>query len=448
MTSNFRSARSKVRARCGSGMPSKSRNGCSVTILSPSAATWRATSAGVIAADSRSFSKISTCLKPAAAIASSFSLRSPLRLTVAIEAFMTNDHGYEGLRWSITKTAGKGNLKLFSWISKAPPIDKVEASSITARGLLLAKCRALLLEFDDLDPVRAVADRVAIGLAKLSGSLIDLVDRYAIRLFSGGNEILARRIDPDTARLGLGCVVGDVSQLARVGCHREQGDLVGRTLCRIQELAVRRDLQIGRPDFRPVILGRHGRCLHCANRNLRLAPGKTGLRRHRADAVNERQCTVAGVDRVLRHVPGKLVEHVKVFGVRREDHVTRAVTRVRADRRRLVGRELAGCAVEGELQHLIGAGGGRGDKLVAWIRQDRMCIAARRNDLDRFRFNQSVFADRAYCNLVAAVRGGEQETPAAIGRNIRHAVRKRRRRFLRQFAGRRIDGVAQYAHGL
>ena len=83
--SNFRSARAKVRLRCGSGMPSKSRNGWNVTIFSPSAATMRATSFGVPLNDSRSLSKISTPVKPAAAIASSFSASPPPSDTVAIE---------------------------------------------------------------------------------------------------------------------------------------------------------------------------------------------------------------------------------------------------------------------------------------------------------------------------------------------------------------------------
>ena len=177
-------------------------------------------------------------------------------------------------------------------------------------------------------------------------------------------------------------------------------------------------------------------------------PGKTCLRRHRAHAIDKRQYALAGIDRVLRHVSGKLVEHVEVFAVRREDHVARAVTGLRTDCRRLVGRELAGRAVEGELQNLVGAKCGRVDELVARIGQNRMCIAAGGNDLNRFCLNEFIFTDWAHRNLVATVGGGEKETPSAIGRNIGHAVRKRRRCFLRQLAVRGIDGVAQYAHRL
>src|SRR5215212_619272 len=86
--SNLRSARAKVRLRCGSGMPSKSRKGWNVTIFRPSSATMRATSFGVPLNDNKSLSKISTPVNPAAAVACSFSARPPLSDTVAIEVCM------------------------------------------------------------------------------------------------------------------------------------------------------------------------------------------------------------------------------------------------------------------------------------------------------------------------------------------------------------------------
>src|SRR5260370_20154511 len=88
MTSNLRSARSMARSRRPGGRPSKSRNGCRVTMSSPSAAHARRTSAGVPSKVIRSFSKISTASNLAAAMASSFSPNVPLSDTVAIEVFM------------------------------------------------------------------------------------------------------------------------------------------------------------------------------------------------------------------------------------------------------------------------------------------------------------------------------------------------------------------------
>src|SRR5262245_57338655 len=90
MMSNFRSARAKARARLSSGKPSKSRNGCRVITSRPRSPTARRTSRGVPLEDRRSFSKISTASNFAAAMASSFSPRLPLRETVAIEVLMVH----------------------------------------------------------------------------------------------------------------------------------------------------------------------------------------------------------------------------------------------------------------------------------------------------------------------------------------------------------------------
>src|SRR5215218_5433537 len=92
MTSNLRSARANTLERCGSGMPSKSRNGWKVIVSSPRPSIMRRASAGVPLKDSRSFSKISTPLNCAAAMASIFSLRVPLRQTVAIALRMLLVH--------------------------------------------------------------------------------------------------------------------------------------------------------------------------------------------------------------------------------------------------------------------------------------------------------------------------------------------------------------------
>ena len=89
MTSNLRSARWKTRARRSAGIPSKSRKGWNVMVLSPMSSIMRRTSRGVPLKDSKSFSNSSTFLKPAAAIAASFSLRPPLRQTVAIAFCMS-----------------------------------------------------------------------------------------------------------------------------------------------------------------------------------------------------------------------------------------------------------------------------------------------------------------------------------------------------------------------
>ena len=114
--SNLRSARENALARCGSGMPSKSRNGWKVTASSPSSLMRRPTAAGVPSNDSRSFSKISTPLKRAAAIASSFSLSVPLRQTVAIAVCTCASHML--WKWRIMRS-----------VSGLSPVNRRKASA-------------------------------------------------------------------------------------------------------------------------------------------------------------------------------------------------------------------------------------------------------------------------------------------------------------------------------
>src|SRR5205807_4820273 len=111
--------------------------------------------------------------------------------------------------------------------------------------------------------------------------------------------------------------------------------------------------------------------------------------------------------------------------------VARPMTRLGLYGGRIEGGELARFSVEGKLQHLVGAEIGRIDKAVAAVGEYRMRVAAGRQHLDRLRGDEPIGSDRAYRYLVAAIGGGEQEAAAAIGRDIRHAVRKRGRCLLR-----------------
>jgi len=85
ISANLRSARAKLRLRCGSGMPSKSRNGWKAQIFRLSSPQRSLTSRGEPLKERRSASKISTSSKPAAAMARSFSSSVPDSETVAIE---------------------------------------------------------------------------------------------------------------------------------------------------------------------------------------------------------------------------------------------------------------------------------------------------------------------------------------------------------------------------
>ena len=83
--SNLRFARSKLRARMGSGMPSKSRMGCKATISMPRSCAMERISRGLPLKKVRSFSKISMVRKPARAAAESFTSSVPPMQTVAMD---------------------------------------------------------------------------------------------------------------------------------------------------------------------------------------------------------------------------------------------------------------------------------------------------------------------------------------------------------------------------
>src|SRR5262249_39633823 len=83
-------------------------------------------------------------------------------------------------------------------VAAAPPAvcRKSRRSCFTVSSLAMA---ADLLHVDDLDPVRAVAHRVAARFAKFARALVDLIDREGIGFFSRGYQIFAGRIDPYAA---------------------------------------------------------------------------------------------------------------------------------------------------------------------------------------------------------------------------------------------------------
>jgi hypothetical protein len=86
--SNFASARSKARVRCSPVSVSKSRKGWNTVRSSPWSRIMRPTSRALPSKVRKSISNSSTPSKPAAAMAASFSFRSPLIETVAMEVFM------------------------------------------------------------------------------------------------------------------------------------------------------------------------------------------------------------------------------------------------------------------------------------------------------------------------------------------------------------------------
>ena len=86
--SNLRSARSRLRWNCASGMPSKSRNGWYRSIVSPRSSVICRSSVAEPLKWMKSFSNSSMPSKPAAAMASSFCRRVPDSETVAMDRCM------------------------------------------------------------------------------------------------------------------------------------------------------------------------------------------------------------------------------------------------------------------------------------------------------------------------------------------------------------------------
>ena len=126
----------------------------------------------------------------------------------------------------------------------------------------------------------------------------------------------------------------------------------------------------------------------------------------------------------------------------------RPMSGLERDRRRIKRCKLAAVGVKGELQHLVGAENGGIDEAVGAVRQDRMGIAAGRQHLDWFGRDEPVLVDGTDGDLVASVGRGEQKAATAIGRDIRHTVRQRSRRLLRQRAALAVDRVSEHAHRL
>ena len=66
----------------------------------------------------------------------------------------------------------------------SPLYKHVAALICPTRRESVARQAHLSLDVDNLDPIRAIADWKATGLAQLPGALVDLVDRQAVRFFT------------------------------------------------------------------------------------------------------------------------------------------------------------------------------------------------------------------------------------------------------------------------
>src|SRR6266542_6938040 len=104
------------------------------------------------------------------------------------------------------------------------------------------------IEGDDLHPVRAFARRILPERLERAGGPVDLVDRDRIRLLAAHHHVAALGIDAEPARLLLGRRAREIGQLAGGGVDAERPDRAAGALRGVQELAVRRDVQVRGPD--------------------------------------------------------------------------------------------------------------------------------------------------------------------------------------------------------
>src|SRR5215467_5624273 len=115
---------------------------------------------------------------------------------------------------------------------------------------------ALLVEADDLDPVGALADGKLLEQLERAGRLVDRVRRERVGLLSDRDQVSAFGIDRKASRLLLGRRAPEVGELARRAIDAEATERAAGPLGHIQELAVRRHVNVGRPDIVVRVAGR------------------------------------------------------------------------------------------------------------------------------------------------------------------------------------------------
>src|SRR6266850_5709851 len=104
-----------------------------------------------------------------------------------------------------------------------------------------------LVEAYDFDPVRALARRILLLQRQRAAGRVDGVDRDGFRFLAGHDHGAALGIDGEAARLILGRRAREIRQLAGGRIHAERAERAAGPLGGVEELAVRREVQVGRP---------------------------------------------------------------------------------------------------------------------------------------------------------------------------------------------------------
>src|SRR5215475_7349153 len=99
------------------------------------------------------------------------------------------------------------------------PVWRCAESGAETVSLVSGMLAALLIERNDLDPVRALAGRGFPEELERSARRVDRVDRERLGFLARGDKEPAARVDREAARLLLGRRAGKVRQLAARGVH-------------------------------------------------------------------------------------------------------------------------------------------------------------------------------------------------------------------------------------
>src|SRR2546422_10043969 len=217
------------------------------------------------------------------------------------------------------------------WRSASSQRCRISSStSWIPSGSILAIVASLgLRKIDDLDPVRVLPHRGFLQLGELAAGRVDRVARQAVRELAHRQQVAARRVDVETARLLLGRHTSDRRQRALRPIDPEAGQRARRALRGVEELAVGRDVQVG-------------------GRRLALEVG-----RQRADGLLRREISRGGV--VVEDVEQAVVlaDDVGELAARSIDEVAQTGLRLHFSSRRCGWCLLAGRRAESEMVDAI-----------------------------------------------------------------------------------------------
>src|SRR3984893_1667334 len=104
--------------------------------------------------------------------------------------------------------------------------------------------KKVLLQIDDLDPVRLRTHRVVADRLQFAARLVDRVDRHRGRVHADRQQELASRVDREAARRLLGRKAADLGQGAFVWVDLVADQHTGPALGAVEKLAVRRHMDV------------------------------------------------------------------------------------------------------------------------------------------------------------------------------------------------------------